>query len=625
MTLQADRRTTKPSVTRIRVLPCESRTVTPRRLRRSCGGGDRCVCVQVVGWGVAGMLGELRRLRFGETDGAVHPGGERGGAEGPEAQRLQTRAPARVAVLLQHARALPCRLGRWRLVQGGCTPSESWCFMACVNALLPLQCSRTCGGGVRRRNVTCSRNTGADCEPRRKPPAVSPCRLQECPAVGDVDWSGSGSSSDVLNEINSVHEAKPPRAQAVNADAAAEGEFHHNNKIENIDPVVHVDDFYYDYNFIDFHEDLSDDFDGGESNGSQQDESTGGVKDTTRAPTDSKATGSTLKPEDDVKDSLQPKSDTADDFLSEDYLLPLSATRPPPTERRDTRRPEDRSASPRPLSTAETTQQYWEDAEGVRATPAEPPVSRTAGEMDGQTSSTRGGVESPATVIHVHLDRSVSEMPQTTTRPTQLPEAVDSHQTPFYESHTSLDLGTTSENPTPSHVSFPHISGIEEAAASTGSRSAAKLEGDASTGPGPDSTSQPAVTPLVGRRGSFPVTVPGAPAPPPPPLWPGPQATSVPASPSAASWVAGSWSDVSLRPPLGLTQRLAPVNELFPAAQCSTTCGLGAVWRTLACSTGSDADCDPAKRPAPAQQCYLRPCATWRVGEWSKVRARRLI
>lgn len=54
--------------------------------------------------------------------------------------------------------------------------------------------------------------------------------------------------------------------------------------------------------------------------------------------------------------------------------------------------------------------------------------------------------------------------------------------------------------------------------------------------------------------------------------------------------------------------------------QCSTTCGLGAIWRTLACSTGSQSDCDPAKRPAPAQRCYLRPCSTWKIGEWSKVR-----
>ena len=54
--------------------------------------------------------------------------------------------------------------------------------------------------------------------------------------------------------------------------------------------------------------------------------------------------------------------------------------------------------------------------------------------------------------------------------------------------------------------------------------------------------------------------------------------------------------------------------------QCSTSCGLGAIWRTLACSTGSNSGCDPAKRPAPAQRCYLRPCSTWKLEEWSEVR-----
>uniref|UniRef100_A0A7N6FHP0 Peptidase M12B domain-containing protein n=1 Tax=Anabas testudineus TaxID=64144 RepID=A0A7N6FHP0_ANATE len=92
-----------------------------------------------------------------------------------------------------------------------------------------------------------------------------------------------------------------------------------------------------------------------------------------------------------------------------------------------------------------------------------------------------------------------------------------------------------------------------------------------------------------------PSTVPILPTHPAVPL---PVPTSVPTSPSTqattAYWVTGNWS------------------------ACSTTCGLGAIWRTLACSTGSDADCDPAKRPAPAQQCYLRPCSSWKVGEWNK-------
>nr|XP_033775945.1 A disintegrin and metalloproteinase with thrombospondin motifs 7 isoform X2 [Geotrypetes seraphini] len=53
-------------------------------------------------------------------------------------------------------------------------------------------------------------------------------------------------------------------------------------------------------------------------------------------------------------------------------------------------------------------------------------------------------------------------------------------------------------------------------------------------------------------------------------------------------------------------------------SECSTTCGLGALWRTVQCSTGKDTECDMTEKPIPAQRCYLRPCTLWHVGNWSK-------
>lgn len=53
--------------------------------------------------------------------------------------------------------------------------------------------------------------------------------------------------------------------------------------------------------------------------------------------------------------------------------------------------------------------------------------------------------------------------------------------------------------------------------------------------------------------------------------------------------------------------------------QCSTTCGIGAIWRTVVCSSQNDVDCDSMKRPEPARTCHLQPCATWQSGSWSKV------
>uniref|UniRef100_A0A8C8Z8Y0 ADAM metallopeptidase with thrombospondin type 1 motif 12 n=1 Tax=Prolemur simus TaxID=1328070 RepID=A0A8C8Z8Y0_PROSS len=63
---------------------------------------------------------------------------------------------------------------------------------------------------------------------------------------------------------------------------------------------------------------------------------------------------------------------------------------------------------------------------------------------------------------------------------------------------------------------------------------------------------------------------------------------------SPAYWIVGNWSE------------------------CSTTCGLGAYWRRVECSTQTDSDCAAIQRPDPAKRCHLRPCAGWRVGNWSK-------
>uniref|UniRef100_A0AAV2MN53 ADAM metallopeptidase with thrombospondin type 1 motif, 12 n=1 Tax=Knipowitschia caucasica TaxID=637954 RepID=A0AAV2MN53_KNICA len=60
------------------------------------------------------------------------------------------------------------------------------------------------------------------------------------------------------------------------------------------------------------------------------------------------------------------------------------------------------------------------------------------------------------------------------------------------------------------------------------------------------------------------------------------------------SWVVGNWSE------------------------CSTSCGVGAMWRTVVCSSQNDNDCLVTERPEPARTCNLQPCAAWESGGWSK-------
>uniref|UniRef100_A0A674GUB8 ADAM metallopeptidase with thrombospondin type 1 motif 12 n=1 Tax=Taeniopygia guttata TaxID=59729 RepID=A0A674GUB8_TAEGU len=64
--------------------------------------------------------------------------------------------------------------------------------------------------------------------------------------------------------------------------------------------------------------------------------------------------------------------------------------------------------------------------------------------------------------------------------------------------------------------------------------------------------------------------------------------------PSDAYWIVGNWSE------------------------CSTTCGMGAFWRHVECSSRNISHCQNMKKPDSARRCYLRPCASWKTGNWSK-------
>lgn len=121
----------------------------------------------------------------------------------------------------------------------------------------------TCGAGIRQRSVLCINNTGVPCDGAERPITETFCFLQPCQYstyVVDTGASGSGSSSpELFNEVDFDPHQPAPRPSP----ASSPKPVSISNAIDEEDPEldppgpVFVDDFYYDYNFINFHEDLS--------------------------------------------------------------------------------------------------------------------------------------------------------------------------------------------------------------------------------------------------------------------------------------------------------------------------------------------------------------------------------
>uniref|UniRef100_A0A8C3LHV3 ADAM metallopeptidase with thrombospondin type 1 motif 7 n=1 Tax=Chrysolophus pictus TaxID=9089 RepID=A0A8C3LHV3_CHRPC len=125
------------------------------------------------------------------------------------------------------------------------------------------ECSATCGNGTQRRPVYCSNNTRATCDPAQRPSSETICSLPQCQKKLDnanTDWSGSGSSSrEIFNEINYIPNNHIPQFNPIIPNIPESNDV---NIITEDDFSARkgnffVDDFYYDYNFINFHEDLS--------------------------------------------------------------------------------------------------------------------------------------------------------------------------------------------------------------------------------------------------------------------------------------------------------------------------------------------------------------------------------
>uniref|UniRef100_A0A8C1V9R8 ADAM metallopeptidase with thrombospondin type 1 motif 7 n=1 Tax=Cyprinus carpio TaxID=7962 RepID=A0A8C1V9R8_CYPCA len=465
------------------------------------------------------------------------------------------------------------------------------------------ECSVSCAAGFQIRDVTCSWNTGMDCDPKAKPNSTMPCYLQDCPINSDTfgnDWSGSGASSkEVFNEIKVIpHFSTTKNQPRGNADLndIIEDDFSHYSDVEkpsdnSIVKNLQVDDFYYDYNFIRFHEDLSYDFDKDENymldnSGIKHGDITlkgTDVPITTSSPSTTADQHSTTMHSDSItikgteghepqkKDVLDENND---ELFAEDYFLPVITTTEPS------------SAVTRLFS-------KWKENDSDLSITKKPP---STADVSTQNNLSQGYVPSPTSVPAKHYSSMNSAAGTTALPPTEM-ESDFEH--PLFTPNDILDTTIATETqswysraiatpktngpriePWGTLVPLPRWTEIDN-----NEIIFARMLRPAGLNP---SLSTSTEQPSQGTSSEHSVHSSS------PPMATGLVMPSLSPSASPAHWKKGNWS------------------------ACSTSCGLGAIWRSVSCSTGEESDCDLATRPVPARRCYLRPCSAWKIEEWSK-------
>ena len=319
--------------------------------------------------------------------------------------------------------------------------------------LLCIQCSLTCGTGVRHRNVTCSLNTGVACDSHKKPPVTSSCHARDCPVVADNfgredDWSGSGwTSNQVVNEINSIPEidpSAPKQTPSIRAQPRAhnelnnviEAEFprrHHVDKANQpIEKNLKVDDFYYDYNFINFHEDLAYDVVETENSVAVKRESVSIQQERVPEPTTEENiawrqpatttsaaniettqghTGDITEKQSDAPAKISPELENIEVFPEDDYFLPVSMmTATPAVPPSPTRHPllqkewQVRRGMPEDLSTSPEFDVSKQ--EPAQSETREDVVIHSKGGLNLEEDGNTSGTLIPVTATHAYMDGS---------------------------------------------------------------------------------------------------------------------------------------------------------------------------------------------------------------------------
>ncbi|MBN3289564.1 ATS7 metalloproteinase, partial [Polypterus senegalus] len=592
------------------------------------------------------------------------------------------------------------------------------------------ECSVTCGDGVQRRPVSCSNGVEVECDPIQKPPSEMPCSLQRCPKrlkVFVTEWFGSGASSkEHFNEIDlnsklENHLSRP--GHGVSAEQRPEMSGDLSNDIEVNFPLygrtgpsdhkgstnVFVDDFYYDYNFINFHEDLSyDPLSEPEEpradilNNNQSKDPTLVIFEPnieTTVTSVSRVSPSEQTPATDLSqkskdrdlsgfqehdrhvqedlNNLGEKDTDEDDentFYEENQFLRVVEKEvlvtPASSSSGRVKEAEDTTITKAPLSTKVNlvTQSYMQehhDFEGGQSLGVQVKMqegdkttkNEEVSEEEGRNPHDDDGVklgtmitEDGDFISYYDLPRKkyagdvkegieVNNLKETTKSERMLLPSEDwattayvtktatANPTWFYlnnmlttnddQSSTEMTLYPGSRERTSAFTELPDPSQYNhlEEVLPTSSQASEVTDSPLSS---PSHSwveidSNEIIIPSVVMRSTednHPAT------------------THIPVIQSSEGSLFLDNVQMLVTTP---TPQDQPSTSLgFPEVNvtvfwrtgnwstCSTTCGLGAIWRTVECGTGSDADCDVSKKPAPARRCYLRPCSMWHVGNWSK-------
>ncbi|NWU43152.1 ATS7 metalloproteinase, partial [Hylia prasina] len=524
------------------------------------------------------------------------------------------------------------------------------------------ECSVTCGNGTQRRPVLCSNSSGAACDPAQRPSPDRVCSLPQCHQKWDsADWSGSGSSSrEVFNEIHYIPSNHVPKfnplipsvPESNDVNVITEGDF--SARKGN----VFVDDFYYDYNFINFHEDLSYyPFTEKETKGEEPKPELGtdGMELPTEALLATELGGESQElPGTEEENTSAPGAErhTEPGDLAKNDLLSMvpeevgSATPRHTTPgflgHQDSREVglavsnDIRGAAPQPREQhgrAGVAEGAWGTQAGGqghgmgRADPALPTPQAPGWGVAGSAGSPHPALSPPPAGAdgapvgqggqqpELHTPRAPTSAPWvgTTAPPLSLSPALPGPATQLTSSGlTQQDvLGPampTARGPPALTAGSPLEWGTEGVSQHLDPAS-----------PHTELTSPGTLQSITAPREPSPWTAPGKtsassagehelsqPTPLPPLLW------------EKRLEEEEEEEEEALPPPSTSTAATAkPSWEVGNWSECSATCGVGAVWRPVRCG-GGGGGCAAADRPVPARRCSLRPCSAWRVGSWSK-------